>query len=96
MSSSGKSLANWLLVIGVITAFFAMICFGFGEGGPEGMALEAAEASGIASPEIEGWAWFACSEDDTFSYKVSGTNVRGDDITATVCCGIVKSCTVRY
>ena len=95
MSGSDDSLVIWLLVIGVIIAFFAMICFGPGPG-PEGMVLEAAEASGIADPEIEGWAWFGCSEEDTFSYKVSGTNVRGDDITATVCCGIVKSCTVRY
>ena len=93
MSSSGKPLAYWLLLIGTIVALFTVICFG---SDPGLMALEAAEASGISGPEIEGWAWFGCSEDDTFSYKVSGTNVRGDDITATVCCGILKSCTVRY
>jgi|DEB0MinimDraft_3_1074331.scaffolds.fasta_scaffold330730_2 hypothetical protein len=92
MSSSGKVLMSWIAlgVAVLVSVAFVMTT------DPEAQAVHAAESAGLTEVNVEGWAWFGCGEDDDFRYNVSATNINGDHVDATVCCGIVKSCTVRY
>jgi hypothetical protein len=43
-----------------------------------------------------GSPWFACGEDDFYSYGFVAINQYGDEVTGVICCGLSKACTVRY
>lgn len=59
-----------------------------------GKAFRVLDGVGIERAVLEGYAVFGCG-DDIFRSKWSG--FRGDrELHGVVCCGMFKSCTVRY
>lgn len=80
-------------VLAVLGIFFVMTSSPDPEDGKR-----AAEASGIADPTVieSGYINLRCGSGDNYFYRVRGKNVRGEMVTATVCCGLIKDCTVRY
>lgn len=52
--------------------------------------------AGYTNIEIGGYDMFACSDEDTFASQFTATNANGMKIHGTVCCGWLKSCTIRY
>ena len=51
---------------------------------------------GFTDISNDGYAWFGCSEDDSFHSNFSATNSQGKRVSGTVCCGTFKDCTVRW
>ena len=54
------------------------------------------QQAGYTEIQTTGYSFFSCGEDDAFSTGFTATNPRGDRVSGTVCCGLVKSCTIRY
>jgi hypothetical protein len=54
------------------------------------------EDSGFTDIRVGGYAFFGCSKDDTFSTTFSAKNPQGRAVNGVVCCGLLKSCTVRF
>ena len=42
------------------------------------------------------YAFYGCSEEDMYSTKFIATNPAGNRVSGVVCCGILKSCTIRF
>lgn len=40
--------------------------------------------------------FYGCDEKDTAGFEVDATNIKGDPVKLTVCCGIIKACTIRH
>jgi hypothetical protein len=51
---------------------------------------------GFSNIQTTGWTPFTCSEDDAFSTGFVAINATGQKVSGTVCCGLLKSCTVRF
>jgi hypothetical protein len=51
-------------------------------------------ASGFTDIDAGGYAWFECG--DTFATKFTAKNHLGQTVSGAVCCGWLKSCTVRF
>jgi hypothetical protein len=62
----------------------------------DGDARRALEASGFDDITLTGYAWFACGKDDAFASSFRAVNARGAEVSGVVCCGLWKSCTVRF
>lgn len=59
-------------------------------------ATRVLENSGYSNVKIEGYAWFACSDDDAFSTKFSATGPTGRPVSGAVCSGLfMKNSTIR-
>lgn len=54
------------------------------------------EAHGFTEIRTTGYAPFACSKSDDFSTGFLATNPAGKRVEGTVCCGLLKGCTVRF
>lgn len=54
------------------------------------------EDSGFTEVTVGGYDFFACSKDDTYHTSFTAKNSRGKVVSGTVCCGVLKSCTVRF
>jgi hypothetical protein len=52
--------------------------------------------SGYTQITTEGYAFFGCGEDDTYATAFTAKNPHGDTVSGVVCCGLLKSCTVRF
>jgi len=62
-----------------------------------GATVRALKNQGFTDIRPGGYAWFACSGDDTWQTKFTATNPRGERVSGTVCCGLfLKDCTVRW
>ena len=60
-------------------------------------AIRSAESSGLSDVVASGSAWLACSNSDMMlGQTIQATNAAGQRVTATVCCGVLKACTVRF
>lgn len=57
---------------------------------------EVLRKQGFTDVEITGYVWMACSEDDTYHTGFRAKNPQGIEVEGVVCCGLVKSCTVRW
>ena len=51
---------------------------------------------GFTDISVGGYAPFACSDSDTFQTRFVATNPAGKRVKGVVCCGWLKSCTVRF
>jgi hypothetical protein len=51
---------------------------------------------GFKDIKLTGYEFWDCSEDDTFHTGFTAVNSQGQRVTGTVCCGLVKNCTVRF
>lgn len=54
------------------------------------------KASGYSNISTTGFEMFACGEHDNFSTGFTATNPAGQRVSGVVCCGLLKSCTVRF
>jgi len=63
---------------------------------PAKWAVDAANDAGLDAVLTDGVAPLSCGSDDLMGRRITATNPRGQRIDAVVCCGIFKSCTVRY
>jgi hypothetical protein len=52
--------------------------------------------SGYTDITIGGHDYFSCSRDDYSSTHFKAKNPVGQSVEGTVCCGLMKSCTVRF
>lgn len=63
----------------------------------EESSRRALEAQGFKDITFTGYDMWSCGEDDTYSTGFTATNVNGQRVSGTVCCGLVaKACTIRY
>ena len=53
-------------------------------------------ASGFTEITTTGYSPWSCSDSDTFSTGFRAKNPKGDVVEGVVCCGLLKSCTVRF
>lgn len=51
---------------------------------------------GYTDVQVKGWAPLKCAESDLTSKNFVAKNERGGQVQGVVCCGIFKSCTVRW
>lgn len=58
-------------------------------------AEEVLVSQGYTDIDIQGHAWFACSEDDTFKTRFEATSPNGTRVKGAVCDGWFKGATVR-
>ena len=53
--------------------------------------------AGYTEISLTGYAPFACGEGDTFSTSFTALNPKGNrNVKGTVCCGLMKGCTIRH
>jgi hypothetical protein len=62
----------------------------------ESGSRKALESSGFSEIRFTGYSPFSCSDSDTFSTGFTAKNPAGHAVKGTVCCGFLKSCTVRF
>lgn len=58
--------------------------------------VEVLDDAGYTDVQIEGYAWFDCSEDDVFQTEFIAKNPNGKVVDGAVCCGWFKNCTIRH
>lgn len=71
----------------------ALLLFGCTD---ERASRNALENQGFTKIQFHGYAMFACSEHDYFNTEFSAINAKGRRVSGVVCCGVLKSCTVRW
>ena len=95
MRDSGPPLSAYVIV-GVL--FLGIVLCGPLSGscsaGPDGE--HALTSAGYTDVKLGGYAWFSCSDSDTFASTFTATNPAGAEVSGTVCCGWMKACTVRF
>lgn len=62
----------------------------------EARAREVLDEQGFTDVEMTGYVWAACSDDDVTHTGFRATNPKGRKVEGVVCCGWLKSCTVRW
>lgn len=62
----------------------------------EDRTVETVAKYGLTDVKTHGYAPFSCGEDDTFATRFSAVNSKGARVSGVVCCGVLKSCTVRF
>ena len=60
-------------------------------------AERALKAAGYTDIHIDGYAWFACSDDDFYHTKFTANNPVGQKVHGVVCSGLLlKNATIRF
>jgi hypothetical protein len=59
-------------------------------------ATETLRKSGFTEIRTTGFELWGCSDDDVFQTGFRAKNVQGQQVNGVVCCGLMKSCTVRF
>lgn len=55
------------------------------------------EDAGYTNVQLQGYAFLACSEDDTYHDAFTATNPNGRHVSGTVCAGMLfKNSTIRF
>lgn len=91
--SKGKTIMFSIIGIGAVVCMIGIMpqaCTN------ESSSRHALQSQGFDNIEFHGYSWFACGEDDSFATKFSATNPKGQHVEGTVCCGLMKNCTVRF
>jgi len=87
---------KYVAIFALVYTFFAVIgCAG------EVDAASAMRRAGytdvvVTNSHYFGAAWAGCSRDDNTAFDVSATAVNKQRVTAVVCCGTWKRCTIRF
>lgn len=94
------------LFIGIVIAVVLAICVALNAGvgalvRDEDAAIHAAQNAGLKDVRVTGShiilvPFSGCSNSDEASVDIQGINANGNQVTATVCQGILKKSTVRY
>lgn len=56
----------------------------------------AARAIGLSDVVPAGYAPVSCGSGDTHAQHFTARNIHGERVSGVVCCGLWKSCTVRF
>ena len=51
---------------------------------------------GFTHVQVDSYAWLGCSKDDTFKSDFTAVSRDGTPVEGVICCGVIKSCTVRW
>jgi hypothetical protein len=88
-----KQLKIGYAVVGLVLS----LLFAFSSGGftSEGDTVKTLTSSSYTDVKTWGYAWMACGE-DRFATKFVVKNQQGQQVSGAVCCGFIKSCTVRF
>lgn len=86
----GEPMNKTLFVTLVSVVLFAIGCT------DEDGTRHALEQQGFYDIRTEGYAWFGCSDSDNFATRFTAKNPNGQPVSGVVCCGMLKSCTVRW
>lgn len=78
-----------LLIFFVAMSFYNMSCT------DNRRSKRILEDLGMTNVKITGHRFFTCGEDDTYSTGFIAYK-KNKKVSGTVCCGIMKGCTVRY
>jgi hypothetical protein len=54
------------------------------------------DAAGYTDITTGDYAWFECGRDDTYATRFTARNPAGKRVSGTVCCGLMKGCTIRF
>ena len=85
-----------LRIAGYFTAaVIALVVFSAGADSAQNDSLELIKADGVQEAQMTGWAFFGCSNSDTFSYGFRGLK-NGARVEGVVCSGFLKGATIRY
>ncbi len=57
---------------------------------------KALTSQGFSDIQFTGYSAFNCSQDDIFATGFRARNPKGLMVEGTVCCGLLKMCTVRF
>jgi hypothetical protein len=57
---------------------------------------ETLRKAGYTNVTTGGHSFLACSEDDFSATKFTADNPAGERVSGTVCCGVLKHCTIRF
>lgn len=85
----------WKLVVPGAFLVVLLIAIGTGSCTDENGARRTLEGQGFTDIQLHGQNFFACGQ-DPFSTRFSAVNPKGRRVMGTVCCGVVKDCTVRF
>lgn len=78
-----------------VSAFLALTLASCGVN--QSRAVKNLEASGLTNVRVGGYAWFACSQDDSFGSTFTATGANGQPVTGSVCSGFWgKGMTIRF
>ena len=77
----------------ILSSLLLLLCVGCTD---EGNSARALDDMGFTDVHFTGYSFFACSKDDTYHTGFTAKNTKGKLISGTVCCGVIKSCTVRF
>lgn len=80
-------------ILGVVAA--ALLAIASGCTAPKASS-ETLRRSGYTNIETGGYDFFSCGQDDAFATHFRAKNPQGVEVEGTVCCGLLKSCTVRF
>lgn len=61
----------------------------------EPRSLRVLKEAGYSNVTLMGYAWWACSDSDTYSTSFTAKGPTGVPTQGAVCCGNMKSCTIR-
>lgn len=82
--------ASIALVLITFTALSFVACT------DESATKETLRKSGYTEIQTTGYKAFSCSDSDSFSTGFRAKNPKGEVVEGVVCCGLMKSCTVRF
>lgn len=95
MTAADRYMYLWLAQV-ALTGLLVMCFVGFTGCTDDDASREALHKAGFTDVETTGYEVFACSEDDAFHTGFRAKNPQGQIVTGTVCCGWMKSCTIRW
>ena len=85
-----QKIVSSLFIAAVVIAPLLVACTN------EPRAREVLDEQGFTDVTITGYVWAACSDDDATHTGFTATNPKGKKVSGVVCCGWLKSCTVRW
>ena len=53
-------------------------------------------SAGYSDISLQGVSFFGCGDDDTLSREFTAINLQGARVSGVLCCGVFKSCTIRF
>lgn len=53
-------------------------------------------SAGYTDIQTRGYGWFSCGKGDDFATEFTAKNPQGRYVDGVVCCGFLKSCTIRF
>lgn len=95
MDSGGKTAL--LVVITVIVLVISLVVEGSGGCDvPPDRVNSTLRAYGFTDAVITGHAWLECGDDYTLSSNFTAKNANGEPVSGVICCGYMKSCTLKF